>query len=273
MTVGDVTISIHDVRLGKVSSTVNVTLTQGGKQRVGAYFTYVTSYLYLHESEIADMIRNVNRSIAKGISNPIGLGKLDPPVPPINYTALMKHEDPNWTHFHIPYNDKGMNKCLSNILFCVQKDPCPDKSITQSWLGLSNPDQSWTNEMLPIGCDMYVPALENFYEESDRNIQNFGKQSQQWAKTGMPEKTEWDLPRWYTTVNMTVDVKRKLPQEGVKWLFTRMKTNEAVDGRLDVQGHIWDDHGRLIALAQYVWFVVETSRAVLTKAKEEKSKM
>jgi hypothetical protein len=48
-----------------------------------------------------------------------------------------------------------------------------------------------------------------------------------------------------------------------------MKTNEVVDGRLDVQGQIWDDSGNLIALAQYVWFVVETSRAVITRATKE----
>jgi hypothetical protein len=55
VTVGDVTISIQDARLGKVSSTVNVTMTQGGKQRMGAYFTYITPYLPYHESEAADL--------------------------------------------------------------------------------------------------------------------------------------------------------------------------------------------------------------------------
>lgn len=217
----------------------------------------------------------MNRSIAKGISNPIGLGKLDPPVPPVNHEALLKHQDPNWTYFQIPYKDPSLNKCLSNIIFSIEKTPCADKSITQMWLGLTNPNQRWTMDLLPIGCDMYVPALENFYD-SDRNVQAFARQAQEWAKHGMTDQTEWRQPRWYTTVNMTVDVKRALPREGVKWLFTRMKTNEVVDGRLDVQGQIWDDGGNLIALAQYVWFVVETSRAVVTRAAKEgkeKSKM
>jgi hypothetical protein len=220
--------------------------------------------------------RNVNRPVAKGISNPIGLHKpeqQDPQAPKIDHEALLKHQDKNWTYFTVPYNEKGMNKCLSNIIFAMEKNPCADRSITQMWLGLTNPDERWTMEMLPIGCDMYVPALENFYD-SDRSIQGFSKQAQEWAKQGknQPEQhseTEWKQPRWYTTVNVTVDVKRALPKEGAKWLFTRMKTNEVVDGRLDVQGQIWDEHGNLIALAQYVWFVVETSRAVVTRAKKE----
>ena len=165
-----------------------------------------------------------------------------------------------------------MNKCLSNVLFSMERTPCPDKSITQMWIGLSNPEARWTNEMLPIGCDMYVPSLENFYDDSDRSIQFFAKQAVEWAERGPPKdhgQTEWALPRWYTTVNMSVEVKRKLPEKGVKWLLTRMKTNEVVDGRMDVQGMIWDDSGNLIALAQYVWFVVETSRAVVTRAQNE----
>ena len=227
------------------------------------------SYCVNPELYLLSYSSNVNRSIAKGISMPMEM-KLDPPIPEINHDALLQHKDPNWTYFQIPYKDPSLNKCLSNIIFSMEKQPCADKSINQMWLGLSNPEQRWTMDMLGIGCDMYVPAVENFYD-SDRSVQGFSKKAQEWAKNGMPQdsSTEWNQPRWYTTVNMTVDVKRALPKEGVKWLFARMKTNEVVDGRLDVQGQIWDDGGNLIALAQYVWFVVETSRAVVTRATKE----
>lgn len=57
VTLGDVTISIQDVRLGKVSSTVNVTMTQGGKQRMGAYFTYVSMLLRQLGFEIVNVLQ------------------------------------------------------------------------------------------------------------------------------------------------------------------------------------------------------------------------
>ena len=118
----------------------------------------------------------------------------------------------------------------------------------------------------------YVPALENYFE-SRRSAQGMVNEAMKWAEKGLPpQHTEWDLPRWYTTVNMTVDIKRALPTEGVKWLFTRMRTNEIIDGRLDVHGQIWDEEGNLIALAQYLWFVVDTSRAVITRAGQENTK-
>lgn len=68
---------------------------------------------------------------------------------------------------------------------------------------------------------------------------------------------------------MTIDVKRNLPEEGVSWLFTRMKMTEIIDGRCDVHGQIWDQYGNLIALAQYLWFVEEASRSTLTRAAKE----
>ena len=42
--IGDATISIKDVRLGKGSSTVHASLTQGGKERVAAYAMYVVAF-------------------------------------------------------------------------------------------------------------------------------------------------------------------------------------------------------------------------------------
>lgn len=39
VTLGDAAIHVQDVRLGKASSTLHVTMTQKGKLRMGAYFT------------------------------------------------------------------------------------------------------------------------------------------------------------------------------------------------------------------------------------------
>ena len=41
--VGDVVVTISDTRVGRSSSTVHASMNQGGKDRVAAYFTCVTS--------------------------------------------------------------------------------------------------------------------------------------------------------------------------------------------------------------------------------------
>ena len=218
------------------------------------------------------VVSNINRRTSKGITQPTGF-ELDPPIPSINFDRVLENSDPNWFLFQVPYKKKSFNKCLSNILFVFEKEAHQDKNVMQCWLGLSNPEERWTTDKLGIACDMYVPALENYFG-SRRSAQGMVDEAMKWREQGLPpQHTEWDLPRWYTTVNMTVDVKRTLPAEGVKWLFTRMRTSEVTDGRLDVHGQMWDEGGNLIALAQYLWFVVDTSRSVVTKmAQESQSK-
>ena len=44
MTLGDVSITIQDTRLGSLSSTVHATLVQGGRERVVGYLTYAFVY-------------------------------------------------------------------------------------------------------------------------------------------------------------------------------------------------------------------------------------
>lgn len=73
----------------------------------------------------------------------------------------------------------------------------------------------------------------------------------------------------YTTVNMTMDIKRNLPKEGVKWLFVRMKTTDVVEGRCDVHGQVRDEYGNLIALVQYLWFIMDASESTITRSTKE----
>ena len=125
--------------------------------------------------------------------------------------------------------------------------------------------------MLGIACDMFVPPLENYYE-SPKSAQGVVNRAKALGEKGkLEENHRWDVPRWYTTVNITIDVKRALPEQGVKWLFTRMQMSEVNDGRCDVHGRIWDEHGNIIALAQYLWFVADVSQSSRGKAIEKES--
>ena len=87
-----------------------------------------------------------------------------------------------------------------------------------------------------------------------------------WAREGMPkEHPEWAAPRFYMTVNMGIEVKKNLPAEGVKWLFTRFRMKGVRDGRFDLGCEIWDGEGELVAVSQQVWMVVEVDREMMKK--------
>lgn len=59
---------------------------------------------------------------------------------------------------------------------------------------------------------------------------------------------------------MGLEVKKALPMEGVKWLFTRFRVKGVRDGRFDLGCEVWDGDGELVAVSQQVWMVVEVDR-------------
>jgi acyl-CoA thioesterase len=95
---------------------------------------------------------------------------------------------------------------------------------------------------------------------------NMADRSALWAEEGMPSvHPEWSAPRFYMTINMGIEVKKNLPEEGVKWLFTRFRVKGVRDGRFDVGCEIWDREGELVAVSQQLWMVVEVDKNMMKK--------
>ena len=56
---------------------------------------------------------------------------------------------------------------------------------------------------------------------------------------------------------MSLDVKKRLPDEGVRWLFVLVRTKDVREGRFDALVEVWDEGGELVALSQQLWMAVE----------------
>jgi hypothetical protein len=120
--------------------------------------------------------------------------------------------------------------------------------------------------MLGLVIDHCVPPPENFFPDSPMSAQNMADRSALWAEEGMPSvHPEWSAPRFYMTINMGIEVKKNLPEEGVKWLFTRFRVKGVRDGRFDVGCEIWDQEGELVAVSQQLWMVVEVDKNMMKK--------
>lgn len=113
----------------------------------------------------------INRSQTTGITFSPPL-KIEPPVPPIDFAAALKREDPYWISMHIPPKDPSMNKILGHFNFVYERQACADKSVVQVWLNVVDEGTDWTMDMLGVACDQYVPPLENYYD-SPMNSQGF----------------------------------------------------------------------------------------------------
>lgn len=120
--------------------------------------------------------------------------------------------------------------------------------------------------MLGLVIDHCVPPLENFFADSPHSAQATADRSARWARDGPPDvHPEWSVPRVYPTINMGIEVKKNLPAEGVKWLFTRFRMKGLSDGRFDLGCEVWDEQGELVAVSQQVWMVVEVDREKMKK--------
>jgi acyl-CoA thioesterase FadM len=65
---------------------------------------------------------------------------------------------------------------------------------------------------------------------------------------------------WYPTVTMNIDLKSRLPREGVEWLHTRVITRMLRGSRADLEVLILDQDGGLVATSTQVALVVDPAR-------------
>lgn len=65
---------------------------------------------------------------------------------------------------------------------------------------------------------------------------------------------------WYPTLTMTLDVRRKLPEEGVEWLRLRVISKEIVNGRYDAEVIMFNEDGHLVASSNHVAMAVDIER-------------
>ncbi|KAK5174296.1 uncharacterized protein LTR77_001376 [Saxophila tyrrhenica] len=242
--VGQALISLQDVQLSKTTSTLHATLHQSNKDRVVAYFTIF------------------NRLTTKGMSLPTPYTP-SPPIPPISFPLLRAGHDPLWTNFHRPYDISPNTRFLSNFHIAVERTAHADKRTMQSYLGWAHPHSRWTTASLGVACDLFLPASENFFD-SYRSAQGMADEAVSVETSGHKgTSVPWTRPYWYLTLNVSIEVKRALPEEGVEWLFIRMRTKEVVEGKIDVSGEVWDAEGRLVAVTQQLWVVVEVPNGVV----------
>ncbi|GKZ38622.1 hypothetical protein AbraIFM66950_010956 [Aspergillus brasiliensis] len=109
----------------------------------------------------------------------------------------------------------------------------------------------WTNEALVYLTDMFPTALNGFDEAAAE------------ASGGGGAKGLF----WFPTVTLNIDLKQRLPEEGVEWLYSRVYTKMLRDGRTDLDVTVLDERGDVVALSTQVGLVLSASRNIGSRAK------
>ncbi|KAI0489921.1 thioesterase-like superfamily-domain-containing protein [Xylaria cf. heliscus] len=230
--VGLATLTVKDMKVGRQTSTIHITLTQDDREEVVAYVT------------------NTNMATEAGFTLQTGWSANPPlPAPPTDFAKLAADgEDDNWVVWKdLPHPKlrKAVNRARMHIPRHGQKQP----NVVDEWMRLESGER-FTMEGIGFVSDMWPQMIEGLVarqEETDKGTQTTNKSAR-------------GLWLWYPTLVLNLDIKKTLPPEGVEWLHVRVQSKHIKNGRYDYEVLIFDDTGDLVAISHHVALVVDGSR-------------
>lgn len=106
-----------------------------------------------------------------------------------------------------------------------------------------------------IGWDIYGLEIERKYSQDEQRklIRDSGFQQM-----------------WYPTLLLNLEVKKVLPEEGLKWLFSRVQAKQIRNGRYDLEVVLMDAEGELVAISHHVVYAVSAERNTAGRGKPSK---
>ncbi|KAL4972178.1 thioesterase-like superfamily-domain-containing protein [Aspergillus desertorum] len=132
------------------------------------------------------------------------------------------------------------------------------KGIVDQWARLKPEGQltRWSNEGVVFLTDMFPMALDVF--------DTMAAGGESGSATGDAGPT---AKYWFPTVSLSIDFKKRLPTAGEEWLYSRVVTKEVRDGRTDLDVTILDAKGEIVALSTQIGLVVSASRNIGKRAR------
>ncbi|KAL9605118.1 MAG: hypothetical protein Q9219_000052 [cf. Caloplaca sp. 3 TL-2023] len=237
--VGPARFSIRDVKLGRRTSTVHVSLTQGDDNAA--------------EPSVVGYLTQSNLRTEEGLSLRTQWS-LHPPPPSLvsSAQALTQGDgDDNW--ILVPPLHGRFRKAARKVHFYVPRNGQLEPGMADEWIRLSDGRGGrFTQESLGFVADNF-PQIVEIYPGTDPPAL-ISKRS---ATTEGKTKVE---PKWFPTMLLNLDVKKALPAEGVEWLFVRVRAKKIENGRMDLEVVVMDEEGDLVALSNHVCLILSAER-------------
>ena len=273
MTEGDLTIRLDDVVVGKQASTIEARMFQGGKLRLMGLVRYATDR-FRHWPLKLNLLCSVgNFDTIRGVSLNTGW-TLSPKPAPASIELLGRDSDPGWVSYQCPWHPEGFRRPQSYIKFFVPLE-LRDPGFRDSWITPSDPAFAFKNEHLGFIGDMTLPILDNFCDGVGSHTSTIAlclEQKRDRQNGTVPvadaESAAYATPLTSVTLSLNMEIKKKLPAEGTRWLFSRCRAREIRNGRMDNEIMVLDRHEQLVAIVQQVFQVFD-----LTKRQEPKARI
>ncbi|ESZ98858.1 hypothetical protein SBOR_0716 [Sclerotinia borealis F-4128] len=229
--VGPALFAVQDTKLGRQTSVLHVTLSQGDRVEVVGYLTHS------------------NTTTETGVSSP-HTHILHPAPLPVSIPLLSINTDPNYHLQIMPFPSFRKATTKAHLHFPHTQ---PSPTISDEWIRLST-GEFWTNASLGFACDLFgLPS--NFLSAS--------------ASTPTGRISIPGAKYWFPTLLLNIDFKKSLPPQGIEWLFIRVDRKQTKNGRMDIELTAWDEGGELVAISNHVALVVGAERNTSVRSSTE----
>lgn len=248
--IGPAIFKVKDVKLGKGTSVIHVTLYQDSGKR----------------EEVVAYITNTNLAAETGVTFPTGW-TLQPAPPPANITALKSGTDQAWQE------QKSMpfaifRRASQHVNFYFPKQGQRMRSLADQWMCFSN-GEKFTNSSIGYVCDMFPQILESYRTGSDPYAVEAPRTADEINQ--LAKEQRGFASAWYPTLLLNLDIKKALPEEGVEFLFLRVRAKQIKNGRYDLEIVILDETGDIVALSHHVCMVLSAERNLAARSNKEGS--
>lgn len=244
--VGPAVLVIEDVKLGRATSTVHVTLHQHDVNLAAAPWLTARS-----RRNVLAYVTNTRISLERGLTLDSGWAMMPPPRP-VDLSLLEKGRDPHWVRKENLLGARFISyvRTHNNIEHYVPRAGTR-RGAVDLWLRLKGEGQRFTNHDLGYVADAYPMVVEGWRPRPDEEQAPF----------------RTDEIFWYPTLSLNLDVKRALPEQGAEWLFVRSSAKVVQNGRLDLEVIILDEHQNVVAISNHVTMIVSAERSMKERSR------
>ncbi|KAF2653434.1 hypothetical protein K491DRAFT_769452 [Lophiostoma macrostomum CBS 122681] len=265
---GLVVLQLDEVSIGKAWSTLRVQLFQDSRAQPAASADFCISRLSI-----------------SGITLNTGWSLLPPP-PEADLEKFPTDSDPRWASYHSQFKDQGARRAFAYIKFFIPTNLPTDITYVEQWVtpgwdcypsGSRNPllpEARWTNDLVHFVLDCSLPIMENFHTSADgQRPLGSVEATLKWASL-QKEARDVGKPDWraleldgsledgygdkvfkgsffYGTLSTSTEIKKRLPNEGVRWLYLRTEAKSIINGRMDSQVLLFDEKMELVAISHH----------------------
>ncbi|KAF2650363.1 hypothetical protein K491DRAFT_639238 [Lophiostoma macrostomum CBS 122681] len=267
-----VEMKLREVNIGRAWSTFRVELTHGHDAKLAASADVTVCNLHMH-----------------GKTLPTNWG-LTPPARRLDLARLETLGNPDWACYHTAFHPAGFRRGMSYVKYYVpRKVPQPVKFVEQ-WITPgwdcepcgsrkeTTGKATWTNELIQFVADLSLPVQENFWPAevlgsslgsivatlafAARQRLSYDEGRTDWRQLSDDGSLPEDGSKLFknsminVTLSMSTEIKKKLPEEGIRWLYMRTEAKRLENSRLDIEIILLDETLDLVAISHQVAWIV-----------------